>query len=509
MNHLPESFLQSIRDLLDLAGMSNSYDDFIASYDKQTERGLRLNTLKTGDLASLRKLVEAIWSSENGDQTDPQPYLTVVPWSDDGYYYRSDLSVGRSLANRLGLYYIQEPSAMLPAQALGAQPGERVIDLCAAPGGKSARIAADLKGEGLLLSNDISSSRGRILVRNLEQLGVDNAVVTAADPVDLAKRWPAYFDRVLVDAPCSGEGMFRRDPKAIASWSEYGPDSIIPIQRNILDAAFTLLKDGGTLIYSTCTFNRAENEQQIEDFMDRHPEMELIDLHAIFPEDSNLKRGINMEDSSYDMSRSARIWPHRSRGEGHFCARLMKRMPSEDAPGKDRYKPMPRKLKAVDRALLYAFYQDILSESGWDRWQERLDTQLSLDHGRYHLVPDISLNLKSVHILKEGIYLANLKEGRKQSHIEPAHAAVLCLGITDIRPERMLCIDKNDRRVEQVVKGETIALTADEMARLQAASRSVSRGYLVLMVEDMPLSWVKLDQGGTLKNMYPAGWRQA
>ena len=510
MNPLPEAFLESIAQLFKDAGISDSFEAFVASYNEDSQRALRINGIKADDPNELQAFIEAIWAdeAEQTDEADKAGLDSRVPWSSDGFYIDKQNEVGRSLAHRLGLYYIQEPSAMLPAESLGAQVGERIIDLCAAPGGKSAKIAADLHGEGLLVSNDISSSRGRILVRNLEQLGVANAVVTAADPVDLAKRWPGYFDRVLVDAPCSGEGMFRRDPKAVRSWSDYGPNSIIPIQKNILDAAYSLLKPGGELVYSTCTFNRDENEAQIEAFLDRHPDMELIDLHEIFGSDSKLNPGIRDEASPHDLSRAVRIWPHLNRGEGHFCSRLRKRATDEETnPKKNPYAPKDRRIKGDDRVLITAFYRDLLSEDAQAKLEAAFENRLSLDHGRYHLVPDLNLNFKGIHILKEGVYLANLKEGRKGNHIEPSHSAAVCMRLADVKPERRLCLNKEDRRVRQIVKGETIALTADEYEVLSSSLKGPGRGYLLVFVDQYPLTWLKLDPGGTLKNLYPAGWR--
>lgn len=509
MNPLPEKYLESIAELLKEASMASSFDDFLATYAAESQRALRLNTLKIKSLTELRALLERIWALEASESNAEGVSLTKeVPWSSDGFYYDTDISLGRSLANRLGLYYIQEPSAMLPAEALASQSGERVIDLCAAPGGKSAKIAADLDGEGLLVSNDISSSRGRILVRNLEQLGVTNVLVTAADPVDLAKRWPASFDRVLVDAPCSGEGMFRRDPKAIQSWSTYGPDSIIPIQHNILDAAYHLLKAGGELVYSTCTFNRRENEDQIEAVLERFSDLELVDLHRLFPEDSELGLGIQIESARHDMKKAARIWPHLTAGEGHFCARLRKRAAEPSSPAKPKKTYLSR-MKSQDRELLSAFYQEMLSTEAWQRMEEAFEERLSLDHGRFHLVADAQFNLKGLHVLKDGIYLANLKEGRKQNHIEAAHSAALCFRSQDIREDRQVNLSLGDRRITQIIKAETIALTEDEYARLHTSIKSPARGHLIVFVEDLPLCWLKLDPGGTVKNLYPAGWRQS
>lgn len=508
MTRLPEQFVLKMKKLLELAGYEDQLQLFIDGYEESPRRGLRFNSLRIKDQNDLLDLLDKVFANESG--LDARSNLTQVSWSDDGYHYDDKLAVGRSLANRLGLYYIQEPSAMLPAQALGTQPGERVIDLCAAPGGKSARIAADLAGDGLLVANDISSSRGRILVRNLEQLGVSNCLVTAADPLDLAKRWGGRFDRVLVDAPCSGEGMFRRDPKAIASWADFGPESIIPIQRDILDAAHTLLRPGGVIVYSTCTFNRQENEEQIEELLKRRSDLELMDIHTYLPKDAAIDSGISDPQSAYSMDPTGRIWPWRSRGEGHFCALIKKKDIEKEASGRNQplsTKRFRRKISLADRELVNAFFQDMMTEESWTFMSAALESRLQLDHGKVHLVPDHDLDLEGIHILKEGIYLGNVIEGKRENRFEAAHSMVLTMPADSFKPERSIGLDSRDQRVVKILKGDTIELNEEELARVKEAAGSSSRGYLAVRVDACPLSWLKLDRSGILKNLYPAGWR--
>lgn len=400
---------------------------------------------------------------------------------------------------------------MLPAQSLGCLEGESVIDLCAAPGGKSARIAADLNGRGLLVSNDISSSRGRILVRNLEQLGVSNCLVTAADPVDLAGRWSGKFDRVLVDAPCSGEGMFRRDPKAIDSWSKFGPSSIIPIQRNILDAAYDLLKPGGVLVYSTCTFNRQENEEQIEALIARRPDMEFINLRVHLPKEANVDPGVAALASETDFSRAGRIWPWRNRGDGHFCALLRKGDTDENYSEKGSKKRRSGRRNSItpeNREMVLSFYRDLLEKPAALDLERKMENRLRLDHGRVHLVPEHDLDLEGIHILKEGSYLGNIIEGKRENRFEPAHSMLLTLEAAAFKTRRSLRLTHTDPRVEKLIKGETIELSSQEAEHFREAPASDSRGYLGVMVEGLPLCWIKLDRSGVLKNLYPAGWRK-
>jgi len=234
-----------------------------------------------------------------------------VPWAQDAYYISVDSDAGSSPLHDAGAYYLQEPSAMAAATALDVRPGQRVLDLCAAPGGKSTQIAALLAGEGLLVANEIVSSRARVLSQNIERMGVTNAVVTNAPPETLAAKWGPYFDRVLVDAPCSGEGMFRREAGACAQWTRAAVDGCAARQRNILAAAAALVADGGLLVYSTCTFNELENERVVEKF--------LAGFDDFKPEDFALSGVGKSKDGCL------RLWPHRLCGEGHFVARLRKR----------------------------------------------------------------------------------------------------------------------------------------------------------------------------------------
>lgn len=512
MPELAEAFLLSVRKLLEQGGMEDEYDDFLRAYTDPAAKALRVNSLKRYGAEELIDVISRIIRFENGN--DESARFEPVPWSDDGYAIKGDFRPGLSIANRLGLYYIQEPSAMLPAEALSVEAGQSVIDLCAAPGGKSARIAADLNGSGLLLSNDISSSRGRVLVRNLEQLGVGNCIVTAADPVILAEKWPCGFDRVLVDAPCSGEGMFRRDPKAISSWNQYGPDTILPIQEKILDAAYRLLKCGGLMVYSTCTFNRQENEEQIEKLMARYPALRLLPLPQTVREGHGIDSGIRAGNSIADIEMTGRIWPWRSPGEGHFCALLEKtgtdgELPSESLP------PAKGQLKSIYSAsqesgdaleAVQAFYRDVLSDRAWWQFNEALHKRFRFSYGKAHLVPENAPDLSGVHVLKDGIYLGDWIQAKRKNRFVPSHSAVLTCQETDFRDDRTLKLRMNDERVQKITRGETVALTEMEYGQLWPAVNSAAKGYIVVVVEQFPLTWLKLDPGGAVKNLYPRGW---
>ncbi len=245
-----------------------------------------------------------------------EPFIEgAVPWAEGGFYLRPGARPGASVAHWAGAFYLQEASAMLPAAALKARPGECVLDLCAAPGGKSSQIALAMGGEGVLVANEVDAARARVLAANLERLGVTNAVVLNETPARLAARWPGYFDAVLVDAPCSGEGMFRRDPQSREAWTDAAPRGCRKRQGEILDAAAKLVRPGGRLLYSTCTFNGEENEGSVADFLRAHADF--------FPEEFALP-GLGASHGGM-----LHIWPHRARGDGQFAALL--RRAGEDA----------------------------------------------------------------------------------------------------------------------------------------------------------------------------------
>jgi len=291
---LPDIFLQQMRDLLP----PGEFEAFCATYEQPTVRGLRLNKLK-------------LQGGAFGFDA-----LPVVPWCGEGRYYSEDTRPAKSIFHNAGLFYIQEPSAMCPVEVLKPQPSDRVLDLCAAPGGKSAQIAGFMMGEGLLVSNDASPTRSRALVKNLERLGVTNAVVTTEMPKKLAGRFSEFFDKILVDAPCSGEGMFRRDGDAVKAYTANKPDACVEMQMDILRYAARMLKPSGRLVYSTCTFNVKENEDTICGFLESNPEFSAV---AIDHEQLGISSGFE------PLPKAGRIFPHRAVGEGHFVALLEKK----------------------------------------------------------------------------------------------------------------------------------------------------------------------------------------
>ncbi|MBQ9827051.1 MAG: RsmF rRNA methyltransferase first C-terminal domain-containing protein [Lachnospiraceae bacterium] len=394
----PESFTSEMKELL-----KDEYDAFLESYKRPVASGIRANTLKTGR--------EELKSLLDGD-------LEEVPWCENGLFSGTDSKYSSSPYYYAGLYYIQEPSAMLPAAMLAPEPGDRVLDLCAAPGGKSTALGAYLKGQGVLVSNDVSPSRARALVKNMEIFGIRNSVITCEMPEKLAEIFPEYFDRILVDAPCSGEGMFHKKPSMTEFFKEYGPEYYNSLQRPIILNAARMLRPGGTMVYSTCTFSRLENESTIDWLLENMPEFEVVEMK--------------------------RMWPHKVRGEGHFAALLRKngeteRKPavSETATGSD--------IKELNDFL--GEYGISCSFSGEPR---RNGDNISI-------ITEAELPEKGLRILKNGWYLGKTVKGR----FEPSES--FAMGLDAENAENRICLDPDDIRVTKYLKGETLDIAGSAM----------------------------------------------
>ena len=307
---LPEKFLKTMKQIL-----GEEYGAFLESFDGKRQFGLRVNTAKM-------KL-------EEFERIAPF-HLSKIPWIADGYFYEEEDAPAKHPFYAAGLYYLQEPSAMTPASRLSVTPGERVLDLCAAPGGKATALGAKLQGEGLLVANDINNARAKALLRNLELFGISNAFVTNEPPHILAEHYPEYFDKIMVDAPCSGEGMFRKNPAVVEAWQEKGPEYFSRLQRDIILYAADMLRPGGRMLYSTCTFSPLENESVITHLLRERPEMEVIPMEDYegFAEGLTAFGGEQFHESC---RLCRRIFPHRMAGEGHFLALLYKHAPDENS----------------------------------------------------------------------------------------------------------------------------------------------------------------------------------
>ncbi|WP_438432062.1 RsmF rRNA methyltransferase first C-terminal domain-containing protein [Gorillibacterium sp. sgz500922] len=459
MTQLPDAYIRRMRGQL-----GSEAEAFLASYSDPRTQGLRRNALKLDAAHPLWRQIEETYR------------LEPVPWCPTGFYYPDSVRPGKSAWHAAGLYYMQEPSAMTSAELLAPRPGETVLDLAAAPGGKSTQLACRLEGQGLLMTNEIHPGRAKILAENLERSGVRNAVVTSMAPPALAARFPRFFDRIMLDAPCSGEGMFRKDPEAASEWTDASPAACAVRQKDILRDAVRMLKPGGSLAYSTCTFNREENEAVIDWLLAEYPAFRLI--------------------------RMERIWPHRERGEGHFAALLQ--LAADDAgaeevaaqPGSGRAKG-----KRTGGASSAAVKQ---AQEAMARFREFAAATLPgfaagpgepvvfgeqlyfLPHGADGAFS--AERLEGVRALRPGLHLAELKKGR----LEPAHALALASRREDAAREYPLGAEED--AAARYLRGEALPAV------------DYPDGWTLVTVDGFPLGWGKVS-GGLLKNHYPKGLR--
>ena len=453
---LPTLFEQRMQSLLE-----TEYEAFLASYDRPRNVGLRLNPLKTETPPDL---------SEFG--------LSPVPWAENGYYYNPNTRPGLSAYHEAGLYYLQEASAMAPAGLLDVQPGMKVLDLCAAPGGKTTQLAAALRGEGLLVCNEINPKRAKILSRNIERLAVANALVLNEHPKKLEERFPCYFDRVLVDAPCSGEGMFRKEEAAITDWSPETVEMCARRQQEILHSAAQMLRPGGRLVYSTCTFAPSENEGSISAFLHDHPEFSVVTVDAPWFEPGHPEW---VENPAPGLEHTFRLWPHHLKGEGHYAAVLEK---SPDAPwaeapsvgrtakGRDSKKPQgPSPEKQVE-----AFCRT----AGVTHPDGRI---LTFGQSLF-LVPEEMPELHGLKVLRPGLELGEMLKNR----FEPAHAWALWLKTADSVAD----FPASSGEIAAYLRGEAIP--------------GQQSGWTLVQADGLSLGWVK-GSAGTLKNHFPKALR--
>ncbi|MDW7674131.1 MAG: RsmB/NOP family class I SAM-dependent RNA methyltransferase [Bacillota bacterium] len=458
---LPNRFTSRMKNLL-----QDEYQNFIASYSQPSYLGLRINTLKI----PVEKFMEL-----NPFQLEP------VPWVQEGFYYQESERPSKHPYYHAGLYYLQEPSAMAPAAFLEAKPGERVLDLCAAPGGKATQLAASIKGQGLLVVNDINAERTKPLVKNLELCGATNFVAINETPENLAKVFPGYFDKIIIDAPCSGEGMFRKDSSAIKSWEDYTVEVCVTMQENILQVAASMLKPGGQLLYSTCTFSPEENESRINKFLDNNAGYELVPIEKKGGMASGRPEWAN---GRQDLALTARFWPHLIKGEGHFLALIQKQNSCHSQ--KEIYGPI---------TYNSTFKKDITKEARYeitDFWTKYIKKPLPKGlvqvKSYIYYQPSGLPDLMGLKVIRAGWYLGEAKKGR----FEPSQALVMGLTKSDL--QQVLDLPTNSQEVIRYLKGETIE------------NPEGFQGWVAVCVAGFPLGWAK-GQGGLLKNHYFKGWR--
>lgn len=440
---LPAAYKEAMQSLL-----GQEYEAYIRTLSRPPFAGLRVNTLKISpeELFSLLQLK-----------------LRQVPWADTGFYVEGEQGLSKNPCYYAGLYYLQEPSAMSPAALCEAKPGDRVLDLCGAPGGKSTQIACKIGKEGILVSNDISSSRAKALLKNIEMAGIANAFITCAEAGKLAEVYTSYFDKILVDAPCSGEGMFRKDSAVLQAYLKRGPEYFAPIQKELLHQAAKMLKTGGHILYSTCTYARQEDEEVILDFLEKHPDFTVGALPH-YPGFS----------SSSSLPEAVRLFPHKLDGEGHFVCKLVKK-----GEGQEKASCTLRKKERLPKQL-----REFLDLTNVDWDEERFYL-----HKEYiYYLPDKTLPDKSLHYLRSGLLLGRIQYER----FEPSQALAMSLRMQEWKNPISLSLE--DERVLRYLKGETIS------------SGDKGQGYRLLCVENYPLGFVK-QEGEKLKNKYYKGWR--
>ena len=471
MADLPQSFLDSMKEIL-----GEAYEAFLAGFDGQRQYGLRVNTLKM--------------NLEEFERIAPF-HLKKVPWISNGYFYEAEDAPAKHPFYSAGLYYLQEPSAMTPASRLKVQPGERVLDLCAAPGGKATELGAALQGEGLLVANDINTARARALLRNLELFGISNSFVTNEPPHVLAERFPEFFHKIMVDAPCSGEGMFRKNPAVVDSWQEKGPEYFSKLQREIIVQAADMLLPGGMMFYSTCTFSPLENEKTITHLLKERPDMEVIPMEDYegFAEGLTSYRG-EVFDESCKLCR--RIWPHKMSGEGHFMALLHKKSGTQQQVQQtvSQSSIWWEKCKGLNKEQKAAA-EDFFSHVNIAYDGKRIDVR---GDNLYYL-PAPKYDGRGLHFLRNGLFMGEFKKKR----FEPSQPFALALHAQDF--DQVLDFPADDERLSRYLRGETL-----DVSDLIAGEKK-RKGWQLVMAAGHPLGFGKL-VNNNLKNKYPAGWRK-
>lgn len=469
---LPELFLNRMQEML-----GEEYGAFLESFSQENYQALRLNALKYGEKGESAAVLLA--PGEEGNPAVPF-HLEKVPWAKDGYYYEKEDFPGKHPYHEAGVYYIQEPSAMAPVTLLEAKPGEQILDLCAAPGGKSTQIAASMKGEGLLICNEIHPARAKILSENIERMGIRNACVTNETPRHLSQLFPGFFDRILVDAPCSGEGMFRKNEAACEEWSPENVELCGDRQDEILDCAAEMLKPGGRLVYSTCTFAPRENEGSISRFLHRHPEFFIVKIPKRELEtDGDGVPGF-VEDAAIGIEDTLRLWPHRIRGEGHYAAVLQKE----------------GELPAAYPAVAPCGVQRGIAEKDLGEYAvfagESLRVHLQGTYVKFgdniYLVPSGMPSLKGMKVLRPGLHIGTLKKNR----FEPSHA--LALAISPREAVHVWNLKSTDGTIGAYLNGQTFPAEGE-------------KGWYLICVDGFSIGWGKL-AGGIMKNHYPKGLRK-
>lgn len=438
---LPKDFEKRMK-----AQLGEEFDEFLSSFDNGKISALRLD-----------------------NDTDPEDIfpgaLSKVDWCKTGFYYDDNLHPGTHPYHEAGVYYIQDASAMLPAEMLNPVPGDIVLDLCAAPGGKSTQLGKKLAGKGLLIANEIIPSRAKILSENIERMGITNCIVTNEAPEDLSEKLPSFFDKILVDAPCSGEGMFRKNPDAMNEWSLDNVKMCADRQDYILDEAVKMLKSGGTIVYSTCTFSPEEDEECMKRFLSRH--------------------------SDFMLTSQERLWPHKVKGEGHFSALLQHTGSSDANEDEECYVNKKKRQEKDPSETAMKLFKEFADKTFDDKYIETIlsDKKPTLFGDQLYLLPKEAPSLKGIKIERPGLHLGTIKKNR----FEPSHALALASKASQCK--NSISFSKDSKEIRDYIWGQSLF------------TEMKNEGWTLVCVDKYSIGWGKLTNG-QLKNHYPKGLRK-
>lgn len=482
--NLPQAFTERMQALL-----GNDFEAYLQSFDSPRVAGLRVNTSKI----------------------TPQEFATIapfevipIPWTTDGFYVSVDVRPAKHPLYHAGLYYLQEPSAMAPAQVLAPKPGDRVLDVCAAPGGKTLQLANAVGDFGVVVSNDISATRLQAVVRNVELFGLKNVIITASELKTFGSKHENFYDSVLLDAPCSGEGMFRKDTAMLNHWKPESPHEYSAIQKSLIADVDYVLKEGGHLVYSTCTFSPEENEDVIAHGLGLNP-----DWHVVPIKRDKFAPGIVREGNQALMG-TARLYPFNLEGEGHFVAHLQKggsgqesgdreaqreaqsetgtemQVQAHEHQGKSQgAKSAVANLEAAYPKELAEFMAAVLNPPGPDDFRSKGALRL---HGDKLLIDPVAVpDLQGIRVIRRGWYLGDMVKGR----FEPAQS--FAMGLKKHQIKNHITFDLDDTNAVRYLKCESLPT-------------ELPNGWYVVCLGEFPLGWAKV-AGGQFKNKYPAAWR--